>query len=142
MVSAPGYSQAYVDSFHKGEFYYVGDASEAPFQPHQLPTTAPVPRMIAVWISDYVVNTAGYVLHKHGRFQRTITRKDLPPAEQNLLDIDCCSTCKCIGKLLPVGVVERFPNASAELELATTAAPTVSVSASGVLRGRRTYGHA
>jgi hypothetical protein len=128
LVSNPSFSSDYFDSFHLGEFFFIGDTSPAPFQPAPLPNPPTTQRMVTFWISDYVLNTAGYVLHKHGALHLAITKANLPPANKTLLDLTCCATCQCIGKMLPEAG-KRYPGASVEIELATAAAPVAEIGA-------------
>jgi len=99
LVSGPLFAAGYLESFHKGEFFYATDPTEAPFQPAPLPSPPATDHMVTFWVSEYVVNTAGYVLHKHGAMKGIFTKNDLPPDEKDFLDTTCPH--QCIGKIVP-----------------------------------------
>ena len=46
---------------------------EAPFSPTPLPTASESVKMAYLWMTDYVVNTAGLVYHEAGVLNETIT---------------------------------------------------------------------
>jgi len=47
-----------------------------------LPNPSTTNSMVTIWLSDYVLNTAGYVLYKRSVLQYTLTAKDLPDADK------------------------------------------------------------
>ena len=87
--------------------------------------------MVTLWISDYVLNTVGYVLHKHNILHGLVTKNDLPKEQRGYLDTTCTSVM-CFGNLVPQ-VAQSFPNASVEMEMVVTAPPTVEITASDVI---------
>jgi lipopolysaccharide-binding protein len=125
LVSNPVFGAGYFELATRGEFFFVGDITDAPFHPSPLPNPPTAPRMLAFWLSDYVLNTAGYVTHKHDALHHNFTKNDLPPSDTHLLDASCCPRCGCIGKILPP-IGDKYPNSTVEIELATTAPPTVN----------------
>ena len=60
----------------KGEVYWIGDHTEAPFQPAPFPDIDQ-PQMLNLMISDYVVNSMCYVLQQHGQIQHNLTKNDV-----------------------------------------------------------------
>ena len=46
---------------------------EAPFSPSLLPFESESDKMVYVWLTDYVVNTAGFVYQSAGVLNETIT---------------------------------------------------------------------
>jgi lipopolysaccharide-binding protein len=131
LVSSPAFGADYFDTFLLGEFFFVGDPAEAPFLPAPLPNPPTASRMVTFWISNYVLNTAGYALHKHGALRLTVTKANLPPGDKNLLDLTCCAKCKCIGKMIPEAG-KLYPDASVEVELSTILSPTVLIGTSNI----------
>ena len=130
LVAAPAFGAGYVESFHKGEFFSVADKSEAPFSPSPVPSPAWTPRMMTIWLSDYVANTAGYALFEHGALEFNISKDDVPPEYRKLFDTTCPSSEICIGRLIPHLAIE-YPNASVVLRAGAVAPPTVDVNATG-----------
>lgn len=58
----------------QGEFKAVGNLdSRSPFVPAPLPSLDEVDRMIYIWLTDYLFNTASFVYHEQGAL-RTIIR--------------------------------------------------------------------
>jgi len=43
-----------------------------------LPNYSATSRMVTIWLSDFLLDTAGYALHKRGALQYTFSAKDLP----------------------------------------------------------------
>ena len=127
LVAAPSFvAGSYLELFHKGEFLHAGDETEAPFQPPALPSPASVDRMATFWVSSYVLNTAGYALHRHGVLRHNLTRKDLPPQFRDRLNTKCSLFDACIGLLVPP-IGKKYPNASVEVELFSVAAPVAAI---------------
>ncbi|KAK2171045.1 hypothetical protein NP493_1111g00004 [Ridgeia piscesae] len=119
LVQAPKFTSSYFESFHKGEVFghnYI----EAPFQPQPL-RDEPIggARMMTIWISEYVLNTLGYVVQTHDLIQFKLSNKELAKkGKPNLLDTTCTGNV-CIGSFLP-GISKRFPNSSVSVHLAST----------------------
>ena len=125
LVAAPAFAAGYMESFHKGEFFQASDPTEAPFQPIPLPNPASTDHMVTFWASEYVLNTAGFALYRHGVLGGIFTRKDLPAEYRDYLNTTC-PPLLCIGSIVPT-IGRTFPNATVELEVTTQAAPTVSI---------------
>ncbi len=66
MLADPIFATGYVDSYHKGEIYMFGSHQEAPFHPDTLPEAFNTSKMAYIWVSDYLMNTAGYALQNQG----------------------------------------------------------------------------
>ena len=127
LVAAPAFSAGYLESFHKGEFFDARDPAEAPFRPSALPSPATADRMATFWASSYVLNTAGYVLQRRGFLRHNLTKADLPPQFRYRLNTTCSLFDGCIGALVPP-VGKKYPNASVEVELFSSAAPVAGIS--------------
>jgi len=126
LVSPPALKSGYVESFYKGEFFNAGDWTEAPFRPSPLPSPSTADHMVTVWVSNYVLNTVGYVLQKRGVLHYNLTMNKLPEKFRGRLNTTCSVSSGCIGALVPC-VGGKFPNASAELEMFASAAPMVGI---------------
>ena len=57
----------------QGEFYNRNHPQEAPFPPPPLPGVQATERMMYLWLSDYMADTAGYVYQKAGVLQYQMT---------------------------------------------------------------------
>ena len=126
LVSPPAFASGYLESFHKGEFFNVGDSTEAPFQPSPLPSPSTADHMVTFWASSYVLNTAGYVLRKRGILRHNMTKKDLPVEFRDRLNTTCSFLAGCIGALVPQ-IGKKFPNASVEVEMFSSAPPMAGI---------------
>jgi len=122
----------YLEFFHKGEFFAEGNATEAPFRPSPLPSPAlSQNRMITEWISDYVFNTAGYVLHRSGAMRYTMTKRDLPDDRRNFFSITSYPfgakiDGSYIGMVIPM-VENMCWGCEVEVEGKTTKPPTAII---------------
>jgi len=122
LVASPVFAAQHIQSFHKGEVFNKDNANEAPFQPDVLPNPDVVGKMVTIWMSDYVLNTAGYVLYKRDKLRYNLTSTLLPKDRTGFLSTTCPALPTCIGRFLP-SVAKLFPNASLELELFADDAP-------------------
>ena len=57
----------------KGEFFSAITPKEAPFSPTPLPPESESDKMAYIWLTDYVVNTAGLVYQEAGILNETVT---------------------------------------------------------------------
>jgi len=126
LVTGPTFGTGYFESYHKGEFFFAAEPTEAPFKPASLPSQVSSDHMATFWISDYVLNTAGYVLHQRKILSYNLTQKDLPGDEKSFLNTTCCAACSCIGKFLPQ-VAKSFPEAYVEAWMSTSEPPTINI---------------
>jgi len=91
LLEAPKFTSTYIETQHKGEIFLATDPVEAPFSPLPLPPVADTSsKMVYVWITDYVANTAGLVYQKAGKLQYKITPEMV--SEQK--------TAECLNSLL------------------------------------------
>jgi len=126
LISGPTFGAGYLESYHKGEFFFIGQSTEAPFEPPSLPSQVPIDHMVTFWVSDYVLNTAGFVLHQNNKLSYNLTQKDLPEDEKSFLNTTCCTGCQCIGKFLPQ-IAKSYPEAVVEAWMFTSEPPTVNI---------------
>ncbi|XP_071819911.1 bactericidal permeability-increasing protein-like isoform X1 [Apostichopus japonicus] len=77
-VSNPRMQMSSFDINHKGEVYAIDQHSEAPGPIASIPVDSDQTSMFYVWITDYLVNSAGYVLHSYGYLERNVTENDIP----------------------------------------------------------------
>ena len=82
LTQDPSYTDSYMAVFLKGAFQPQNQQIPIPFTPAPFPPVKTDGRMLYVWLSDYILNSAGYVLQQTGILQYTITQKLIP---KNLL---------------------------------------------------------
>jgi len=126
LVSPPAFASGYLESFHKGEFFNAADSTEAPFQPSPLPSPPTADRMVTFWASSYVLNTAGYVLQQRGILRHNLIKKHLHRESRDRLNTTCSLLAGCIGAIVPQ-VGKKFPNASVEVEMFSSAPPMAGI---------------
>ena len=63
----------YTHTHPQGEFFAIADPVEAPFTPPPLPPVNDTSRMMYVWLTDYIANTAGFVYQSAGFLQYNVT---------------------------------------------------------------------
>ena len=85
MLSDPIFATGYVDSYHKGEIYWFGSHKEAPFHPDTFPESFNTSKMAYIWVSDYLMNTAGYVLQNQNILKYYLRPEDLKPQDRYYL---------------------------------------------------------
>lgn len=85
--------------------------------------------MVTVGISEYALKTAGYALYHRELLRHNLTSVDLPASERNFLSTS--GTGFCFGSLVPA-VGSLYPNATVDLEMASTGPPDALISAKGV----------
>jgi lipopolysaccharide-binding protein len=125
----------YIQFSHKGEVFFNGDATEAPFTARPI-TTVPPTRMVTVYVSDYAINTLGHVVQEHGILSYTLTKDDVPANSRDFFATSCAGTC--FGSLVHK-VADLYPNSFVELNMRTTVRPTLTIavnSAMGTFQGQ------
>ena len=73
LLSPPSFTSTYVSTDHKGEFFNRNNPKEAPFTPPPLPGVQATDKMLYVWLTDYLADTAGYVYQQAGILQYVMT---------------------------------------------------------------------
>ena len=57
----------------QGEFLFIPNPVDVPFSPPPLPAITAYDKMMYLWLTDYLANSAGVVYQKAGVLQYTIT---------------------------------------------------------------------
>ncbi|XP_065830579.1 bactericidal permeability-increasing protein-like [Oscarella lobularis] len=121
LIQAPIFTSSYLETLHKGEFLYIPHPStEIPFEPSPLPTAAASNSMMTIWITDYIVNTAGYVYQEAGVLQINITQSMLPSG------IPISLNTTSFKPLIPE-LYAKYPNEAMQLFLTSTSAPYINI---------------
>ncbi|KAK6177989.1 hypothetical protein SNE40_012838 [Patella caerulea] len=126
LISTPTFTSTYMETHHKGEIFWNGDKTEAPFQPEPIPENKDTSKMVYLWLSDYMANSMGYTALKHGYLKYNFSSQDLPPANRSILNTTCTGL-KCIGIIIPQ-IGKMYPNSQLKLNMIGTKAPVLSIS--------------
>ncbi|KAK3597547.1 hypothetical protein CHS0354_018144 [Potamilus streckersoni] len=130
LLQTPNFQPSYMETFHKGEIFWLGDETDAPFEPPTMADIGDTQKMMYLWISDYMFNTLGYAAQMHNYLVRNITAADLPPDERGILNTTCTSFI-CLGSLIPQ-LQKAFPNSTVELNLFSGNPPTMTITSEGL----------
>lgn len=125
LVSSPNFTETFADYFIKGEFVSAISPEEAPFSPSPLPFDSESDKMAYIWITDYVVNTAGLVYQDAGVLNKTIIPSMLPPNFSYPLNTNTF-------KLIIPKLYALYPNRPMKLEAYSTTRPQISTTSAGV----------
>lgn len=125
LLSPPTFSPSYMDTYHKGEFFWIKRPTEAPFSPAPIPASSDTSRMLFLWITDYVANTAGYVYTEADVLKYTVHANQIPswsPVKLNTTS----------WRVLLPNLYRTYPNMLMQLDLSATLAPTLKTTPAGL----------
>jgi hypothetical protein len=57
----------------QGEFFSISNHQEAPFTPNPLPSVNDTGKMMYVWLTEYMADTAGFVYQQAGQLNYNVT---------------------------------------------------------------------
>lgn len=125
VVKRPKFTSRFMDLPLKGEFKAVGNPdSRSPFVPAPLPPLDEVDRMIYIWLTDYLFNTASFVYHEQGAL-RTIIRPSNVPNNKSL------SLNTRTFKTFLYQLYNKYPNRPVFVKAYTTKPPVFASSRNG-----------
>ncbi|XP_065884847.1 bactericidal permeability-increasing protein-like isoform X2 [Dysidea avara] len=134
LISDPDFQPAYIQTQHKGEFYSIAKPVEAPITAPPIPpaTSVDYSKMMYVWVSTYVVNSAAFVYRQSGILAYNITpSSSLPPGVSINTDF--------FGAFIPE-LSKRYPHMDMVLDItagqypeAVVANNTISLNVPGTL---------
>ena len=124
LTQDPAYTNSYMAVFLKGAFQPQNQQIPIPFTPAPFPPVKTDGRMLYVWLSDYILNSAGYVLQQTGILHYTITPKLIPKGSFLQLNTSFFKT------YVP-SLYQHFPNMGVEIALKATKPPTVHLTPKG-----------
>ncbi len=127
LVAPPTFT-GHIDTFHKGEVFAAGSPhTEAPFTVPVIPSDPDTSRQMFLWITDYMLETAGYVYYKAGLMAYNVTKDKLPPGFKYSLN-----TSQFAVELLLPQLNQKYPNMLMQVNVKATAPPTLNISQSQV----------
>lgn len=120
LIQSPVYTTNSITTLHKGEFQSIANPTEAPFSPPPLPPINDTSEMVYIWLTEYVVNTAGLVYHESGFLAYNITPNRVPkgiPLQLNTTSF----------KLIIPELYNKYPNMAMVLGVKTTKPPQMQI---------------
>lgn len=129
LISAPALPGDYIATRHKGEFFSIAKPVESPFVAPGLPLPASgtLTRMFYVWISGYLLESAGWVYEQVGVLNYTIQPSMVPASFP--LQLNTSSFKAFIPALYAA-----YPNMAMQADIFATGNPlTVTIAPSGMM---------
>ncbi|XP_030832049.1 bactericidal permeability-increasing protein-like [Strongylocentrotus purpuratus] len=126
LVESPSFNGS-INTAHKGEVYPIGNTTECPLPVPQIPPDSDISRMVFIWITEYLPNSAGYALQNVGFLQYNVTPENVPAEEKNYLN-----TSNFALDLLIPQINKMYPNMAMQINVNSTKAPVVKVASTGV----------
>ncbi|MBN3273230.1 BPI protein, partial [Polyodon spathula] len=120
LVSPPVITKNYIDLDLKGEFYNIGQHREPPFTapPFSLPEQAS--RMLYVGVSEFTLNSAGFVYYSAGALHINVTDDMIPESSPLRLNT------QTFGIFIPQ-IAQSYPTMSVKLTVQATKQPHVTM---------------
>ncbi|KAI6654703.1 Lipopolysaccharide-binding protein-like [Oopsacas minuta] len=125
IVQDPIFTTQYMETEHKGEFFSRTKPHEASISPVVLPGVGSPTRMLYIWLTTYIANTAGIVYDEAGELKTTITPDEVPssiPIKLNTASF----------KVIIPALYNKYPNMNMTLLLQATTPPVMTVNPKGV----------
>jgi len=126
LLVAPDTTSSFLRTSHVGSFY---DAKQptimAPITAAPLVVPAALPRMMYIWVTSFLGESAAWAYGKAGRLSWTIKPSDIPPQMKIKLNTaDFALVCPALQKAYPNMNMTMRLNTSAELPLQPSIAPS------------------
>nr|AKH45418.1 LBP-BPI1 [Apostichopus japonicus] len=119
LVAPPVFNTS-INTAHKGEVYDINHHSEAPGPIPAIPSDPEDSRMFYMWITDYLANSAGYVLHNTGFLTYNVTQDNLPTGKISL------NTSEFPIANFPPEITKQYPGRLMQINLNTTSPPYIN----------------
>jgi len=116
LLAAPKDTASYLTTQHKGEFFYMKNSTNAPFATPAISVPATLPRMMYIWITTFLADSAGYAYQLAGVLDFTITNSMIPSTIPIQLNTSCFAT-------VAPGLAKAHPNAGMVLQFNALPAP-------------------
>lgn len=123
LTATPVFEPTYLATGHLGEFYQIGNHQECPYTAASMPDSQ-FSTMLQVFVSDYTLNSAGYVYYKAGELVAVVNPPDVPswsPVKLNTASF----------KALIPQLYALYPNEDMQLVLQSTAPPVAHFTPEG-----------
>lgn len=120
LLRSPVVNSSGLNIMHKGEVFATGHHTEAPDPIPDIAMDTDKSRMFFVWISDYVINSLGYVLHDNGFLRYNVTNKDVPPGSKLSLN-----TSQLPLSMLFPQVSKKYPNKMMQFHVVSAEQPFI-----------------
>ncbi|KJE90290.1 LBP/BPI/CETP family protein [Capsaspora owczarzaki ATCC 30864] len=88
LIENPTFTATYLDTAHKGEFYYIKHPVECPFTPAATPANVTNTKMLSVWLTSFIADSAGYAYLEAGQLEYTVTPDQVPASFPLQLNTD------------------------------------------------------
>ena len=94
LVRFPVFHEEYVEANARFTTYFIDDPREPPFHPQPMPPhTNVTDKMIYLYISDYVINSAAYAAYLSGKLVYTVTPDLVSPLNNNRNAVITMQSC-------------------------------------------------
>lgn len=124
IVKNPVFNAQYMETEHKGEFLSRTKPHEATISPVALPPVGSPVRMLYIWLTTYIANTAGIVYEEAGELKTQITPDEVPSSIPIKLNTNSF-------KALIPGLYNKYPGMNMTLFLNATTPPVLTVDPKG-----------
>ena len=124
IVKDPVFNAQYMETEHKGEFLSRANPQEAPISPVSLPSVGTTTRMLYIWLTTYIANTAGIVYNNAGILKVRITPDQVPA------NIPIKLNTSSFKPFIP-SLYNKYPNMNMTLFLHATKPPVMTVDPKG-----------
>ena len=125
IVKDPIFTAQYMETEHKGEFLSRAKPHEATISPVILPSVGSPTRMLYIWLTTYIANTAGIVYDEAGELKAAITPNEVPSSIPIKLNTSSF-------KLIIPNLYTKYPNMNMTLLMHATKPPVMTVDPKGV----------
>ncbi|CAB4006411.1 lipopolysaccharide-binding -like [Paramuricea clavata] len=125
-IEPPLFEENYMDVRLKGELMSATHPTESGLTPPVIPANQTCTKMICLYITDYVLNTAGQVYYKENFFNATVNASQVPPSFKYQLNTN-------LLKLLGLSkVYAEYPDRPLFLHLYCTKPPSMNTQPTGI----------
>ncbi|XP_072014029.1 bactericidal permeability-increasing protein-like [Amphiura filiformis] len=104
---------------NKGEVFPIGKRNEAPFPVPLIPDDPDTRHMLEIYITEFLLESAGFVYYSAGFFQYNLTQDKIPPDELSL-DTSSLTVQSTISELKKL-----FPNMLLQVNVKASRSPEV-----------------
>ncbi|XP_066558664.1 bactericidal permeability-increasing protein [Amia ocellicauda] len=119
LVSSPSVTKNYIDLYLKGEFYAIAHHQEPPFTAPAFSLPDQAKSMLYLGLSQYTLNTAGFVYNTLGRLSIDITDDMLPKSSPFRLNT------KSFQLIIPE-IEKKYPNMPMKCVVKTSKQPLIT----------------